>query len=447
MTSNKLPKAVFVCLAAYPLFDNRAQADIGGMETRSVLFARALASSGLWETVFAVRNHGQRKDVYVDGVRLVIYDPFWKRVYDNVVRRFNKHKWRPVIFLDKRDVYLVFHIAAYTLMCLLPKCVISLFWKKLKPDVVCCFGNNQTSADVIADCYREGIKTVLCIASDDDLAADYKPGDRRLNDYGTPRWMAWYAVSTADYVMIQTEHQQRLLQQNFQRTGTLIHNPISVPADSRQHWPQRKAREFVLWIGRSDTFHKRPLLMPDVARACPDIPFMMIVNRTNREVYEQLQRESPENVTIVERVPHHQIVEYYRRARMLVSTSAYEGFPNTFLQAAVNGTPVASLSVDPENILAEKGCGLCATGDFGKFVEAVRGLWEDNSMADNYAETFFEYVFNHHRTESQIIQFEALLDQAVSESSPTVPPGCWHQPYTRYVSRVGGRNGKSAKPR
>ena len=133
--------------------------------------------------------------------------------------------------------------------------------------------------------------------------------------------------------------------------------------DDPARWPQRGARDFILWIGRSDTFHKQPLLLLELAKRCPDLPFLMIMNRTHVDVFEAMQAQRPANLTIVERVPHQEIWGYYRRARVFVSTSAYEGFPNTFLQCAVTGVPVASLAVDPEGILSRHGCGLLADGN------------------------------------------------------------------------------------
>jgi glycosyltransferase involved in cell wall biosynthesis len=439
-TDEQTKAVVFVALNSYPLFDRAVNHPVGGMETRSVLLAEALARRGRWKTIFAVGDFGQASPSRAGDVDLVIYSPFWKRVRDNVVPRFRKHKWRPVVHLDIQDIHFIWQLPAYLLIGLLPKCLVNRFWRSMRPDVVCCFGNNPTSAEVIADCYRDGIKTVLCIASDDDLSADYRPKDRRLNDYGTPRWMAWYAINTADYIMVQTERQRLLLERNFNRTGTLIHNPVPIPGDARQSWPLRAAREFVLWIGRSDTFHKRPQLVLGLARACPHIQFMMIVNRTNRGVFESLQRDRPANVTIVERVPHHEMAAYYRRARVMISTSAYEGFPNTFLQAAVAGVPVVSLNVDPEDILAGKGCGICAGGDFDRFVQAVGALWSDNVRSDCYAETFLNYVVDNHSLERQILRFEELLGRAVMGGAATRAPGCWRWPFSRFVHRrrLGG---------
>jgi glycosyltransferase involved in cell wall biosynthesis len=433
----KRPKVAFLCLHAYPLFDPRATAAIGGMETRAVLFARAITQSGRWKTTFALRDHGQGKKNHVDGIELVTYAPFWKQIYDNVVRRFRKHRWRPLVFLDRRDLYLPWHVVVYLWMNLVPKYFIHRFWRALRADVVCCFGNNEISAEVIADCRRSGIKTVLCIASDSDLSPDYQPGDHRRNDFGTPRWMAWYAIQAADRIMVQTTRQRALLERHFGREGTVIHNPVPIPADARQQWPQRKERTNVLWVGRADDFNKRPLLMLEVARACPDIAFTMIVNKGSPSVFETLLRAHPPNVTLIERVPHHAMRDYYRNARLLVNTSTYEGFPNTFLQAAVAGAVVVSLQVDPEDILTQKGCGVCAGGDLEALVRAVRALWDDETLAQRHAETFWRYVRDNHGLENQARKFEALLDETLSAPPRSPAPGPWKQPFTRFATPSG----------
>lgn len=431
----KMRSVAFVSLSAYPLFNKQVQSNIGGMETRSVLFAKALAQAGRWKTIFAVGDFVQKGPVSAGDVHLVVYNPFAKRVRDNVVSRFLKHRWRPVVHLDVRDIHFIWQLPVYLLMSLLPKYLVNRFWQSIKPDVICCFGNNSTSAEVIADCYRSGIKTVLCIASDSDLSSDYVPGDPSLNDYGLPRWMGWYAINTADYIFVQTERQRKLLKQNFSRDGAIVRNPVEVTAEARLTWLSRDARKFVLWVGRSDTFHKRPQLLLDVARRCPDMQFLMILNKTNAGVFDTIQRQRPGNVTIIERVKHHEIWEFYRRARVFVSTSAYEGFPNTFLQAAVSGVPVMSLSVDPEEIFAVHHCGICSNDDFEGFVQSVRELWANEEMAEDYARKFFEYVLSHHSLSVQSERFEVLLDDVVAAPLCDSGPGCWYKPFTRFVQR------------
>jgi len=74
-----------------------------------------------------------------------------------------------------------------------------------------------------------------------------------------------------------------------------------------------------------------------------------------------------------------EIHDYYRDAHCLVSTSAHEGFPNTFLEAWRVGTPVVSLAVDPARIAREEALGGFADGEFDRFVETVSHVATDET--------------------------------------------------------------------
>lgn len=428
----------FACFHAYPLFDKAVSAPVGGMETRAALFARGLARSGRWRVRFVVKDFGQPRRTRQENIDFDIYQPLHQSASANVNPRFAKRKWLPVINLDRRDLALLWQIPLMALFRLFPAWLFPLYWRRRRSDVVCCFGNNALTAQVIADCRRLGIRTVLCIASDDDLSAEYAPGELGLNDYNTPKWMAHYAIENADGVFVQTESQLRALESRFGREGELIRNPVAVAADDPARWPARAERDTVLWIGRSDTFHKQPLLLLALARRCPDLPFLMIMNKTRAEVFEKVLAERPANLTIVERVPHREIWDYYRRARVFVSTSAYEGFPNTFLQCAVAGVPVASLAVDPEGILSRHGCGLLAAGNLEALERHVRTLWSDAALAERHALTFHRFVLAHHGLDSQVERFESLLLKAIAAPLLAPPLPWWRTPQRRFV-RIGER--------
>jgi glycosyltransferase involved in cell wall biosynthesis len=426
----------FACFHAYPLFDQAVAAPVGGMETRAALFGRGLARSGRWRVRFVVKDFGQPGRTRHEGIDFDIYQPLHQSASANVNPRFAKRRWFPVLNLDRRDLALLWQIPVMALFRYFPAWLFPLYWRRRRCDVVCCFGNNALTAQVIADCRHLGIRTVLCIASDDDLSADYAPGDHGLNDYNTPKWMAHYALENADHVFVQTESQLRALQHRFGRRGELIRNPVAIAADDPSRWPARAARDIVLWIGRSDTFHKQPLLMLELAKRCPDLPVLMILNKTHADVFEQVLAERPENLTVVERVPHHEIWDYYRRARVFVSTSAYEGFPNTFLQCAAAGVPVASLAVDPEGILSRHGCGLLAEGSLEALERDVRALWSDAALAERLALTFHRYALEHHGIDSQVGRFESLLRQVIAAPLLTPPPPWWRLPRRRFVRRT-----------
>lgn len=428
----KSKRIIFVCPAAYPLFDKGCQHLIGGMETRAALFAKALAKSECWDVFFAVKDYGQPARVKIDGVTLVRYSPLARQITDNVVPRFRKHKWRPVIHLDRRDIHFAWHLPAYLLMRLMPQALVHRFWSLLNPDAVCCFGNNPTSAETIAECNRHDIPSVLFIASDDDLSADYHAAATGTNDYGTPRRMAWYAVTMADHVLVQTNRQRDLLERNFGRSAELIHNPIDISPATKTSWIARKKRQYALWIGRSDAFNKRPTLVLQLARDNPEIPFLMIVNKSDAEVLRQIQLDQPKNVTIIERIPHDEIPRIFRHARIFINTSRYEGFPNTFLQAATHGVPVVSLSVDPEGVLTSDECGLCAEGKLEQLAEMLQTIWRDDSLAEKYAARFFEIAMTRHALASQVQLLESFFDRIAPRKEKRSRPPFWHRPFAHF---------------
>lgn len=426
----------FVCLNAYPLFNPSAPSRIGGMETRAALFARGLGGSGRWNVNFVVNDYGQPETTHHDGVRFHLYQPLHQRASKNVNPRFAHRKWFPTLNLDRRDWALLWQMPLLALYRLFPAWFYPIFWRRRHTEVVCCFGNNSVSAQIIADCQRLSIKTVLCIAADSDLAPDYRPGDESRNDYSTPKWMAHYALENADHIFVQTEDQQRTLESRFGRNGELVRNPVKINHDGPAHWPHRNSRDVILWIGRSDTFHKQPLLLLELAKRCPDLPFLMIMNKTHEDVYDKVLSASPPNLTIVERVPHWEIDDYLRRARVFVSTSAYEGFPNTFLQCAVAGVPVTSLTIDPELILSKHRCGLLANGSMERLEQHVRALWFDADLAEHQAHTFYHYTLIHHGLESQVEHFESLLEKVIGKPPRDPVLQWWHQPRRRFVRRT-----------
>lgn len=161
------------------------------------------------------------------------------------------------------------------------------------------------------------------------------------------------------------------------------------------------------------------------------LSFLMIVSRTDEAVFLALQAACPDNLHIVEHVAPTEIWGYLSRARVLVNTSIFEGFPNTFLQSAVAGAPIVSLGVDPDSMMAIHGCGICAGGDMQTMREAVVKLSGDNAHAEVLALAAHRYTLTHHEAGSRIAEFDVFLREVLA--LPTRAQSAWWTVLRRFA--------------
>lgn len=258
------------------------------------------------------------------------------------------------------------------------------------------FGNNTVSARAIEDCRRLGIPVILMLASDLDVAEEYANNPDGINPYGDTFATCRTALHRAALVIAQSVQQQKLLKQHFNRTCLVIQNPA--PLAPPEPTPPPK-REYFLWIGRADPYHKRPKLFFELARRCPEISFLAIVNPAHATHMQELENTRPPNLKILHRVAPDAIWHYFRQARGLVNTSSAEGFPNTFLQAGQTGTPVISLSIDPDGLLTQHQAGFIAHGNVERLVSIVKNLWANPDWGIEPTKNLMREIDRHHNPE------------------------------------------------
>lgn len=209
---------------------------------------------------------------------------------------------------------------------------------------------------------------------------------RRLFDGG---------LGAAAEIIAQTPKQAAMIQERYDREPATVPNGYP-PADRTADYADRA---YVLWVGRLDETQKRPHLFVDLAEALPDTEFRLVGPAGEDEAYHRrlLDRVNAlDNCRYEGAVAPDEIHDYYRAAHCLVSTSAHEGFPNTFLEAWRVGTPVVSLAVDPARIAREDSVDGFADGDFEQFVEIVSQVASDETTRRRRGErgrTVFEDRF------------------------------------------------------
>lgn len=419
-------RVCFVVLDAYPAIEPRVSGGIGGIETRSWMFAKSLSERAEFDVSFMVRTPRRVMQSEYSGVKLLpIYDRF-SQIRTEVSRSVKRKAGFPWLSFSEFRWKLFWQLPLLAFgECLRPV----THTRDLKPlktysqffaDIFVCFGVNAVSASVIATAKSQRKKSVLFISSDIDLDERYTPNSNYVNIYHSAGKACHFAVANADKVIVQTPEQLRLLKQNFQREGELISNPIDL-----EEWDEQlqsaespaeigELKHYVLWVGRAERNQKQPQLVPELARLCPELSFLMIMNPSDEELERQVRADAPQNLHIVEKIPFAQMPSVYQNASVFVNTSSSEGFPNTFLQAAASGVPIASLNVG-EEFLREANAGETARGSLETLAKLVSQMFS-NSVPREVSATK-QYLNEHHELTMQIDRLEEMLKRTARSSS------------------------------
>lgn len=166
-----------------------------------------------------------------------------------------------------------------------------------------------------------------------------------------------YGLQRAHAIIVQSSDQKKLLWENFRLKGKVIRNfypydPVRLPDSQRKN---------ILWVSTMRAW-KRPSQFIRLARSFPSETFVMIGGRASAadgKLFDEIKKRAAKvkNLQFLGFQPFEITERYFDKSKVLVNTSEYEGFPNTFLQAWLRGIPVISY-VDPDDVIATNRLGL-----------------------------------------------------------------------------------------
>ncbi len=416
------PRPFRICLVAfnaYPAVNPSGGGQVGGTETRAWLLARQLAKRPGLEVSLAVRTTEPVSPTSVAGVRIVARRDRLYRLRETVGGFATRQSAFPWIKIHRWSPSLLWQIPrlAAARVCEARPADPRLpmpFFEQIDADLFCCFGNQSTAATAIASAHATGRPAVLCLGSDDDLNADYTPHSIRRTPYGDLGSTCFFSLQQADAVCTQTPEQLTLLKDRFGRDGILVPNPIDLDEwDARSTAPlpaelSAGLGQFVLWMGRAELLHKRPQVLLEVARNCPELPFLMLLNPRDPVVDIEIRRNAPSNVRIVTQVPFPLMPALFLAALACINTSSLEGFPNAFLQASASRIPIVSLEVG-RSFLEQSGAGIYVEGDIARAVKALRWISGSRETRNEFGERGRAFVEKHHAAEPVAMQFAEAL--------------------------------------
>jgi len=321
----------------------------GGSEIQAYLAAQELLRRG-WE-VYYIRENNQYygKVKKIDGI--FVY---------SLHKRHTKLKW-----LNSRSLFRVMD--------------------DIRADYWYCRGTVSYIYPVWRNSSKVGGKILWACSSDRFLS---KRIIRELNKESLLRRIAsridrslfQKCIREIDLIILQNNEQKRLLKKNFGLDGKIIYNICpTIPVIDKKREP------LVLWVGRLK-YNKHPEIFIEVVKGLKEKPYRFLaVGRDAEglgfaEKYSEIEKHVP-TFNYMGELEKREVFRLFERAKLLVNTSDYEGFPSTFIEAWMHGVPVVSLNVDPDKMIQKNGLGK-VSGNMIQFVRDIEQLMEDQKLWD-----------------------------------------------------------------
>ena len=132
----------------------------------------------------------------------------------------------------------------------------------------------------------------------------------------------------------------------------------------------------------------------------------------NKQFYEKIKSDADKipNLEFIGFIPYPDIGKYFNAASILINTSNFEGFSNTFLQAWMAHTPVISLNVNPDEIICRYKLGFHSK-TFEQMVKDVKTLLEDGGLREKMGENGKIYVEQEHNIVNSINKYHDVFEK------------------------------------
>jgi glycosyltransferase involved in cell wall biosynthesis len=365
-------KICFVALASLPLLSiDENSKYIGGSELKSVLIGKELASRGYNINFITYKEKIEKK--MISGI--------------SIIETFPPHS---NFSMFKREL---------------------IIWKSVKnakADIY--FQASGLSGSIPFFCILHRKKYIKWIASNSDLMLD-----RIYDKYSLlKKIIAYFGIKLASIIIVQNKIQKEMVEKKFKKKCILIKNPTIIANDTLKNMKKKKT---VLWVGTIRNV-KQPDIFLKIAKEFPDFKFIMIggeylhndLKEKEKEIFEKIKRESTtiSNLEFLGFVPHHNIQKYYEEALILVNTSQMEGFPNTFLEAWVNCTPVVSLNIDPDEVIYNEKLGFHSK-TYKQMITDINTLLHNDNLRNEMGLNAKKYTEKNHNIKKIADQFEELI--------------------------------------
>lgn len=246
---------------------------------------------------------------------------------------------------------------------------------------------------------QNNCKMIWHIASDNDvlpfqeqsyLRSIFRRIDKKILEYG---------IMHCHRIVAQTNQQAEYLKTHYGRTPTaIIRNFHPLPLESMKKTKPVK----IIWIANFKRL-KQPecfiKLAKDLINIGEKVECIMIGSPAHWAPNWQSSLENQineiENLSYLGPCSIEEVNSILARAHIFVSTSLYEGFANTFIQAWMRKVPVVSLHCNPDGVFDRHTVGFYS-GTYRGMLESVVWLAKNHTLRNEIGEKAQAYAFEKH---------------------------------------------------
>ncbi|MDG4714775.1 glycosyltransferase family 4 protein [Winogradskyella marincola] len=280
---------------------------------------------------------------------------------------------------------------------------------EIKPDAIytrlySSWGGFAADYSLSNDC-----KYICAVASDNDLKV-IKNVNLLLKPFNiVERYYANRSYKKATFVLVQNNFQAQRLKGKYNREGVKVNQ--STEFVNEEDIRKERSPINVLWIANFKKL-KRPELFIQLVerlRSFSNINFKMIGRGTDD--YKVLLNKSClrfENFEYLGEMSNKEVNKLLLKSHILVNTSDFEGFSNTFVQAWMRKVVVLSMNSNPDHILTTKKIGyVCPTVDL--LAEKIEILLQNSELRKAMGQKAYNYAVSEHDVEKNINKVIRLM--------------------------------------
>ena len=181
-------------------------------------------------------------------------------------------------------------------------------------------------------------------------------------------------------IVVQNNAQLKSLNENYRNKALIIPNIWN------NFEEDNGGKKLILWVANFRKL-KRPEWFINLSKKFPNETFIMAGYPLNKKNYTEVLDKGKEikNLNILGPVSFKKSQQLFSKAKILICTSEFEGFPNTFLQAWANNIPVIS-TVNPSELLTKANLGI--------FVKTENDLCKEVQIMINNSESYLKLQEN-----------------------------------------------------